>query len=64
MIKEKAKAPVTSEEGDGKAGPVAGKNDMGGKSVDPTGEEKGGSTPKSTTQSDAADPKGSTMSKA
>lgn len=26
--------------------PVAGKNDMGGKAVDPTGEEKGGSTPK------------------
>jgi hypothetical protein len=26
--------------------PVAGKNDMGGKAVDPTGEEKGGSMPK------------------
>jgi hypothetical protein len=26
--------------------PVAGKNDMGGKAVDPTGEENGGSTPK------------------
>lgn len=26
--------------------PVAGKNDMGGKAVDPTGEEKGSSTPK------------------
>lgn len=26
--------------------PVANKNDMGGKAVDPTGEEKGGSTPK------------------
>jgi hypothetical protein len=62
--KEKAKAPVTSEEGDGSAGPVAGKNDMGGKSVDPTGEEKGGSAPKATVQTDAADPKGATMSKA
>jgi len=28
--KTKAPAPVTSEEGDGKGGPVAGKNDMGG----------------------------------
>ena len=61
---EKAKAPVTSEEGDGSAGPVAGKNDMGGKAVDPTGEEKGGSAPKATVQTDAADPKGATMSKA
>ena len=42
---EKAPAPVTAEEGDGSAGPVAGKNDMGGKAVDPTGEEKGGATP-------------------
>ena len=39
---EKAPAPVTAEQGDGSAGPVAGKNDMGGKSVDPTGEEHGG----------------------
>ena len=61
---EKAPAPVTSEEGDGSAGPVAGKNDMGGKAVDPTGEEKGGATPKSTVQTDAADPRGATMSKA
>lgn len=44
---EKAPAPVTAEEGDGTAGPVAGKNDMGGKAVDPTGEESGGATPKS-----------------
>ena len=44
---EKAPAPVTAEEGDGSAGPVAGKNDMGGKAVDPTGEESGGATPKS-----------------
>ena len=43
---EKAPAPVTSEQGDGSAGPVAGKNDMGGKAVDPTGEEKGASAPK------------------
>jgi hypothetical protein len=43
---EKAPAPVTSEQGDGKAGPVAGKNDMGGKAVDPTGEEKGAPAPK------------------
>lgn len=61
---EKAPAPVTSEEGDGSAGPVAGKNDMGGKAVDPTGEEKGGATPKSTVQTDASDTRGATMSKA
>ena len=61
---EKAKAPVTSEEGDGSAGPVAGKNDMGGKAVDPTGEESGGAAPKATVQTDAANPKGATMSKA
>jgi hypothetical protein len=61
---EKAPAPVTSEEGDGSAGPVAGKNDMGGKAVDPTGEEKGAPTPKSTVQTDAHDTRGATMSKA
>jgi hypothetical protein len=61
---EKAPAPVTSEEGDGSAGPVAGKNDMGGKAVDPTGEEKGSATPKSTVQTDAHDTRGATMSKA
>ena len=61
---EKAPAPVTSEEGDGSTGPVAGKNDMGGKAVDPTGEEKGGATPKSTVQTDASDTRGATMSKA
>ena len=43
----KAPAPVTSEEGDGSTGPVASKNDMGGKAVDPTGEESGGATPAS-----------------
>ena len=61
---EKAPAPVTSEEGDGSAGPVAGKNDMGGKAVDMTGEESGAPTPTSTTQTDAQNPKGATMSKA
>jgi hypothetical protein len=61
---EKAPAPVTSEEGDGSAGPVAGKNDMGGKAVDPTGEESGAPTPKSTVQTDASDTRGATMSKA
>ena len=61
---EKAPAPVTSEQGDGSTGPVAGKNDMGGKAVDPTGEESGSATPKSTTQTDAADPRDATMSKA
>lgn len=61
---EKAPAPVTSEEGDGSTGPVAGKNDMGGKAVDPTGEEKGSATPKSTVQTDAHDTRGATMSKA
>jgi len=43
---EKAPAPVTSEQGDGASGPVASKNDMGGKAVDPTGEEKGAPAPK------------------
>jgi len=61
---EKAPAPVTSEEGDGSEGPVAGKNDMGGKAVDPTGEEGAVATPKSTVQTDAADPRDATMSKA
>lgn len=63
---EKAPAPVTKEQGDGSAGPVAGKNPMAtsAKAVDPTGEEKGGATPKSTVQTDAANPKGATMSKA
>ena len=61
---EKAPAPVTSEEGDGSSGPVAGKNDMGGKAVDPTGEESGAPTPKSTVQTDASDTRGATMSKA
>jgi len=61
---EKAPAPVTSEEGDGSTGPVASKNDMGGKAVDPTGEESGSATPKSTVQTDAADPRDATMSKA
>ena len=61
---EKAPAPVTSEQGDGSSGPVAGKNDMGGKAVDPTGEESGGATPKSTVQTDASDTRGATMSKA
>jgi hypothetical protein len=63
---EKAPAPVTSEQGDGSTGPVAGKNDMGGsaKNIDPTGEEKGSATPKSTVQTDAHDTRGATMSKA
>lgn len=63
---EKAPAPVTAEQGDGSTGPVAGKNDLGkgGKPVDPTGEEKGGATPKSTVQTDAHDTRGATMSKA
>ena len=61
---EKAPAPVTSEQGDGSTGPVAGKNDMGGKAVDPTGEEGAVATPKSTVQTDAADPRDATMSKA
>src|SRR5210317_1837977 len=54
------------EEGDESAGPVAGKNDMGGsaKNLAQGGEEKGGATPKSTVPTDAANPKGATMSKA
>jgi len=63
---EKAPAPVTSEEGDGSTGPVAGKNDMGGsaKNIAQGGDEAGAATPKSTVQTDAQNPKGATMSKA
>ena len=63
---EKAPAPVTSEQGDGSTGPVAGKNDMGGsaKNIAQGGDEKGAPTPKSTVQTDAHDTRGATMSKA
>ena len=63
---EKAPSPVTSEEGDGSAGPVAGKNPMstGAKAAMSSGEESGAPTPTSTTQTDAQNPKGATMSKA
>ena len=50
---EKAPAPVTTEEGDGSAGPVAGKNDMGGSAqniVSGSNEEKGRTAPTVTTQ--------------
>ena len=50
---EKAPAPVTTEEGDGSAGPVAGKNDMGGSAqniVSGSSEEKGRTAPTVTTQ--------------
>ena len=60
---ERAPAPVTAEQGNGAAGPVAKKNDMGGKAVDPTGVASPVSTPKSTTQTMAANPKGATLSK-
>ena len=53
--KEKAPAPVTAEQGDGKAGPVAGKNDMGGKATMSKGEEKSASAPKAAKQTDAMD---------
>ena len=43
---EKAPKPVTSDNSDSTTSPVAGKNDMGGKAVDPTGEEKGRTAPK------------------
>ena len=45
---EKIGAPNNTEGGDGKAGPVAGKNDMGGKAVnfDAGGDEKGRPAPK------------------
>jgi hypothetical protein len=64
--KEKAPAPVTSEQGNGASGPVAKKNDMGGsaKNIAQGGDEKGGAAPKVTTQTDAANPKGATMKKA
>lgn len=63
---EKAPTPVTSEQGDGKAGPVAGKNDMGGsaKNMAQGGEEKGATPAKPKVQTDAADPRKATMSKA
>ena len=53
--KEKAPAPVTAEQGDGKAGPVAKKNDMGGKAAMSKGEEKSASAPKAAKQTDAMD---------
>jgi len=40
------KVAQPSNNSEASTSPVAGKNDMGGKAVDPTGEEKGGSTPK------------------
>lgn len=43
---EKISAPSNTEGADNKSSVVAGKNDMGGTAVDPTGEEKGASTPK------------------
>ncbi len=43
---EKAPKPVTSNNSDSTTSPVASKNDMGGKAVDPTGEEKGRPAPK------------------
>jgi len=44
---EKAPAPVTTEEGDGSAGPVAGKNDLGGSAdnIAQGGDESGGTAP-------------------
>ena len=63
---EKVAAPSNSEEGDASSGPVAKKNDMGGKAASSSGSaaESGGSAPKAAVQTDAADPKGATMSKA
>ena len=43
---EKISTPSNTEGADNKESVVAGKNDMGGTAVDPTGEEKGASTPK------------------
>lgn len=40
------KVAQPSNNSEASTSPVAGKNDMGGKSVDPTGEESGSSTPK------------------
>ena len=40
------KVAQPSNNSEASTSPVAGKNDMGGKAVDPTGEEKGGSAPK------------------
>jgi len=58
---EKVAAPSNTSEKH--VSPVAGKNDMGGKAVDPTGEEKGAPAPKATVQTDAADTRGATMKK-
>ena len=60
--KEKVAAPSNTSEKH--VSPVAGKNDMGGKAVDPTGEETGAPAPKATVQTDAADTRGATMKKA
>ena len=60
--KEKVAAPSNTPEKH--VSPVAGKNDMGGKAVDPTGEETGAPAPKATVQTDAADTRGATMKKA
>jgi hypothetical protein len=43
---EKVSAPSNTEGADNKQSTVAGKNDMGGTAVDPTGEESGAKTPK------------------
>ena len=59
---EKVAAPSNTSEKH--VSPVAGKNDMGGKAVDPTGEETGAPAPKATVQTDAADTRGATMKKA
>lgn len=64
---EKAPTPVSTEEGSvNTASQKNGNNkpSTSAKAVISSGEEKGGATPKYTTQTDAADPKGSTMSKA
>ena len=63
---EKAPAPVTTEQGEKMKSPVAGKNDMGGSAANIAkgGEESGGTVPAPKVQTDAANPKGATMSKA
>jgi hypothetical protein len=63
---EKVAAPSNSEEGDASSGPVAKKNDMGGKVASSSGSaaESGRSAPKASVQTTAADPRGATMRKA
>ena len=66
--KEKVSPPSNSEEGDGKSGPVAGKNPIGNaanaKNLNQGGDGEKVTPQKPKVQTDAANPKGATMKKA